>query len=109
VATRQQLIADYIAGDPTTVLMERYALGKGTVLGLLRRAGVQLRNQGLSPNDLPRAIALYESGLSFKDVADNFACDAETVRKSLRAAGVEIRAPWERPRPAGHQQSSPSL
>jgi hypothetical protein len=73
--------------------MERYDLGKGTVLGILHRAGVTMRAQGLGPGDLPRAVALYESGLSLKRVAEQVACDAETVRKSLKAAGVQMRKP----------------
>ncbi|MCW2670306.1 MAG: hypothetical protein JWO27_2203 [Frankiales bacterium] len=76
--------------------MERYAIGKGTVLGILRRAGVEMRNQGLDPKDLPRVIALYESGLSLKAVAQHVGCDHETVRKALHSAGVQLRKPWER-------------
>lgn len=94
--TRQELIAAYIAGSPTTALMEQHNLGKGTVLGILRRAGVEMRNQGLDFAELPRAIALYESGLSLKRVAEQVACDAETVRKELKAAGVRLRQPWQR-------------
>jgi len=76
--------------------MERYQLGKGTVLGILRRAGVQMRNQGLKSGDLQRAVALYESGMSCKRVAEHVSCDAETVRQGLKRAGAELRKPWER-------------
>lgn len=93
---RHQLVDDYVAGSPTTDLIGRYHLGKGTVLGVLRRAGVELRNQGLRPGDLQRAVALYESGLSCKGVAEHVSCDAETMRQALRQAGVEMRKPWER-------------
>lgn len=89
----RQLISDYVSGDPTTVLMERYDLGKGTVLGILHRAGTEMRNQGLEPGCLPRAIALYESGLSLKTVAEQITCDAETLRQALKAAGVHMRKP----------------
>lgn len=94
--TLDQLVRDYEAGAPTTDLMESYELGKGTVLGVLRRAGVQMRNQGLGGPEIGRAIALYESGLSLKQVGSQFGCDAETVRKELRAAGLTMRKPWER-------------
>lgn len=96
-ATRLELIAAYVAGSPTTALMERYGLGKGTVLGVLHRAGVALRNQGLGDDDLPQAVTLYESGLSLKRVAEQMSCDAETVRQALKTAGVRVRSPWERP------------
>ena len=94
--TRRQLIDEYIGGEPTTVLMERYGLGKGTVLGILRRAGVGMRNQGLNQGDLGRATALYENGLSLARVAEHVDCDAETVRQALKRAGVALRKPWER-------------
>lgn len=94
--TLRQLISDYSSGEPTTVLMDRYNLGKGTVLGILRRNGIELRNQGLGPGGLSRAVALYQSGLSLKRVAEQVACDAETVRKALKAGCVELRKPWDR-------------
>ena len=43
------LVADYEDGQPTTALMGTYALGKGTVLQLLRDAGVQIRKPGPQP------------------------------------------------------------
>jgi len=76
--------------------MTRYYLGKGTVLGVLRRAGVQMRNQGAANIDLGQAVALYEAGQSLKQLGERFDCDAETVRKEIREAGVRMRKPWER-------------
>ena len=38
-----QLIADYQAGAPSTALMRKYKLGKGTVLSILYQAGVKMR------------------------------------------------------------------
>ena len=43
------LVADYEDGQPTTTLMRTYAIGKGTVLQLLRDAGVQIRKPGPRP------------------------------------------------------------
>jgi len=90
------MIDDYVGGAATTALVARYNLGKGMVLGILSRAGIEMRNQGLTPHDLPRAVALYESGLALKRVAGHFGCDAETVRQVLKSAGVQLRRPWER-------------
>jgi len=80
--------------------MTKYKLGKGTVLKLLRKQGVKLRAQGLSNPELPEAIRLYKSGWSLQRVGDQFDCSAETVRQALRAAGVVIRGPHDRPRPS---------
>jgi DNA-directed RNA polymerase specialized sigma24 family protein len=94
--TLEQIVVDYEEGLSTAGIVARYGLGKGTVIGILRRAGVAIRNQGLAPADLGHAIELYEAGLSLKQVAARCNCDAETVRKELRAVGVRMRKPWER-------------
>ena len=61
-ATVAQLVADYEAGAPSTELMVRYRLGKGTVLQLLREHDVKLRNQGARNFSLEQAIELYQAG-----------------------------------------------
>ena len=55
-----QLVADYESGTPSTHLTMIYGLGNGSVLKLLRDAGVQLRNQGLSEDKLDEAASLCE-------------------------------------------------
>jgi hypothetical protein len=84
----QQLVRDYEAGTPSTTLMVRYGLCKGTVLNLLRAEGVGLRAHGLAATDLPEAIQLYINGLSLARLGSKFDCDAETVWKRLIGAGV---------------------
>jgi len=92
----QHLINDYELGFPSTHLMKKYGLGKGTVLNILSEAGVPLRNQGLSTDQLAQAIELYKAGRSLKAIGHKFGCDAETVRKALKTAGVTLRKPWDR-------------
>ncbi len=43
------LVADYPAGMSSVKLMETYGLGKGSVLKLLREAGVTIRRPGPQP------------------------------------------------------------
>lgn len=86
-----QLVGDYEAGEPTTALMIKYGLGKGSVLGLLRAAGVEMRAQGQKNIDLPEAFARYQSGWSLAKLAIAYDCSAETVRQALKAAGVVLR------------------
>jgi hypothetical protein len=93
---RRQLTADYVAGHSTTWLMRTYQLGKGTVLNILAEHGVTMRGQGIADDRLNEAIALYKSGLSLKAVAARLDCSSETVRQALMAAGVQVRARWER-------------
>lgn len=44
----EQLVQDYEAGVPPTQLAQRYGMGKGSVLKLLRDNGATVRRQGLS-------------------------------------------------------------
>jgi hypothetical protein len=76
--------------------MQAYDLGKGTVLGILEERSVKMRGQGIHGDRLREAIDLYRSGHSLKSVADRMDCSAETLRQALMAAGVRMRARWER-------------
>ncbi|MBF6177715.1 helix-turn-helix domain-containing protein [Nocardia otitidiscaviarum] len=76
---------------PTTKLVLEYRIGKGTVLKLLRDAGVAIRNQGLSDEQVGDATRLYESGLSLARIGERFGVDASTVHKALVRRGVPMR------------------
>ena len=96
-----QLVAEYESGTPTTELMAHHGrLGKGTVLRLTQDHGVKLPGQGLPAEELPQAIELYRNGWSLQRLGERFTCDAETVRKRPREAGVEPRDCHERVRRA---------
>ena len=41
-----------------------YALGKGSVLTMLKEAGIQMRNQGLAEDNLVKATVLCHEGRS---------------------------------------------
>lgn len=86
------LIAEYEAGAPSTVLMERYEIGKGTVLGILQRNGVELRRPRVYTREmLTETIRLYAQGLSCQRIGDRLGRDAQTVRHQLQRAGVQLR------------------
>jgi len=85
--TRARLVADYQAGTSTNQLMKDYDIGKGSVLRLLREAGVTLRNQRLSPAALESAVSLYNSGLSLKVVGERLGFSIDAVRAGLLRAG----------------------
>ncbi len=46
--TIEMIVTRYEAGEPSTSLMKAFNLSKGSVLKVLREAGVTMRNQGLS-------------------------------------------------------------
>ncbi|MEX5718205.1 hypothetical protein [Geodermatophilus maliterrae] len=91
------MVREYEAGDAMTVLATRWGLHRTTVAEHLRRAGVALRRQGVSAEQLDVAIRLYGKGWSLQRLAERYDCDDETVRQSLKRAGVTMRTPWQRP------------
>jgi hypothetical protein len=92
----EQLVHKYEGGDNMTMLAARRGLHRTTVAGLLRRAGVTLRRQGVPAEPLSEAARLYAAGWSCQRLVECYGCDAETVRQALRHAGVVLRAPWDR-------------
>jgi DNA-directed RNA polymerase specialized sigma24 family protein len=92
----EQLVQEYEAGDDMRALAGRWGLHRLTVAGHLRRAGVELRRQGLSDKQLAEAGRLYGEGWSLQRLAERYGCDDETMRTYLKRAGVQMRRPWER-------------
>lgn len=86
-----RLVADYGDGTPTTVLTQRYTLGKGTVLKLLRERGVAIRRQGFPPHQVTEAGQLYQSGLSLARLGARYGRSPTVVRKALLDAGITMR------------------
>jgi hypothetical protein len=84
--------------------MRTYQLGKGTVLGILAEHGVTMRGQGITDDHVQEAIRPYVSGHSLMQISGQFDCSAETVRQALMAAGVPMRACWERPASSGAEE-----
>lgn len=83
-----ELITDYQAGAPSTALMTKYNLGKGTVLKILEDHGVSRRNQPLSPEQCTEAIELYLSGWSMAKVGRHYGRAHTVIRDLLRRRGV---------------------
>lgn len=87
-----ELAAAYESGLSTNKLMRQYDLSKGSVLKLLREAGVKLRNQGIPNEAAAEVTRLYvEQEWSSLRIGDRYGCDGETVRKFLKRHNVQIR------------------
>lgn len=93
----EQLAVEYLAGDDMTVLAAHWGLHRTTVAGHLRRAGIELRRQGIPTERVNEAIRLYGEGWSLERLAGRYCCDDETVRQTLKRAGFHLRKPWQRP------------
>jgi DNA-directed RNA polymerase specialized sigma24 family protein len=81
---------------PSTI--GRWELHRTTVAEHLRRAGVAVRQRGVPAEKLDEAMQLYREGWSCWRLAKRYDCDEETVRQTLKRAGLTLRAPWARDR-----------
>jgi len=86
-----QLVVDYQPGQSTRQIMDAYGLGKGAVLRLLEDAGIQTRQQGLTPTNQVEAARLYADGWSAAKVARKMGCSPDSALTYARADGVPIR------------------
>ncbi len=78
------------------VLAARWKMHRTTVAAQLRRAGAELRWQGVPTERISEAVRLYGDGWSCQRLAERYRCDDETVRQVLRRAGVQMRPSWQR-------------
>ncbi|MBA8794624.1 lambda repressor-like predicted transcriptional regulator [Friedmanniella endophytica] len=90
------LAAEYQAGISMSELAQRWRMHRTTVAAQLRRAGVELRRQGVPDGQLAEAAQLYLDGWSCHRLGERYGCDAEAVRRKLVRYGVPMRKPWER-------------
>lgn len=88
---RAALVADYEAGMPVKAIAAKYRVHRGTIPGLVSRAGGRLRTPGLDDDSRRRAVALYEAGLTLAEVAERLGVDPKTVRVAIVADGGTIR------------------
>ncbi len=92
----EELARRYQAGETVAALAMEYGVNPKTLSQRLKRADVQLRQQGLTDAQKAEAERLYTARHSLKQIAAEFGCDAETVRQVLKKRGAQIRHPWER-------------
>jgi transposase len=96
-ATRvANLVDGYRAGATMNDLADRFGIHRTTVTQHLHRNSVAIRQRGLDDHQVDHAIRLYQQGLSLVRVGARLDVHAETIRRALRARGIQMRAPWER-------------
>jgi hypothetical protein len=86
-----EIVARYEAGEPSTAVAASYELSKGSVIRLLREAGITIRHQGLTDDQIAEAIQLYDSGLSLARIGARFDVDHGPVWRQLKKLGVRMR------------------
>ena len=86
-----EIVARYETGEPSTMIAASLDLSKGSVIRLLRDAGIPIRNQGLSDDQIAEAEQFYASGLSLAKIGSRFGVDHGTVWRALKKQGVKMR------------------
>lgn len=87
----EELVARYNTGEDTPALSQAYGISRGGLRKLLLAEGVSFRQQPMTPEDVEKAIQLYERGLSIKQVVKQVGYCFSTVRRMLHVNGVAVR------------------
>ena len=90
-ATINKIITQYEAGTSSLRLANQFRISKGSVIRVLRDAGVSIRNQSLSEKQIKQATKLYLSGMSLINIGTQLGFDATTVHRQLFRRGVKMR------------------
>jgi transposase len=91
-----ELVAVYLRGASVKDLVLRFGVHRHTVTSLLPRYGVELRLRGMRPEDVMSAGRLYRDGWSLARLGMKYGVDGTTIWQALKAAGVEMRPPYNR-------------
>jgi hypothetical protein len=92
----QELAAAYRDGNATKDLAVRFGIHRATVTAVLQRLGVDLRQRGLTDEQVAEVCRLYPEGWSLARLAERYDVDDMTVRRYLLLEGVVMRSPHER-------------
>lgn len=76
----------------------KYGIHRGTIPGLVRRAGGAIRQPGLTEAEQGEAAELYSGGLTLTQVARRMGISDESVRQAVLDEGGQIRPRGRRPR-----------
>jgi DNA-directed RNA polymerase specialized sigma24 family protein len=86
-----RLAKRYAEGATVYELADEFEIERRTVAVRLKGAGVVLRRQPASADQVTEMVRLYESGLSLTKVADRTGFSTKTVLNCLRTEGVKTR------------------
>jgi DNA-directed RNA polymerase specialized sigma subunit len=84
----QCMVAEYAAGTTAADLGQRYGIAKSTVLRLIRQTGERVRHPRLTAAETAQLVALYEEGLSQKDIAERLDRSPSAIWHCLRRLGL---------------------
>ncbi|MDH6242706.1 helix-turn-helix domain-containing protein [Mycobacterium sp. OTB74] len=88
---RAEIVALYRSGEPSTAIGATYGLNKNSVIKVLREAGIPIRRQSLTSEQIDDAIRLYRTGQSLATIGRQLGVDHGTVWRALRKRRVKLR------------------
>lgn len=86
-----ELVNRYNAGEHTPALAKEYGISTTGLRKLLLEEGVKFRQQSITPVDSDRAVALYEGGMTIREVVTEIGYSLGTIRRELHRRGVPMR------------------
>lgn len=89
--TIQELVDRYNAGEHTTRLSKQFGISTTGLRQLLLDEGVEFRRQAITAEDADRAVELYESGLTIREVVTQIGYSLGTIRREFQRRGVPMR------------------
>jgi transposase-like protein len=87
----KQVAERYNAGATVYELAAEFGCHRATIAERLKLAGVAMRHQPTTIEQVDEIVRLYESGLSMVKVAEQVGVSARTVFNYLREKGVPTR------------------
>lgn len=108
----QVLISEHDSGLSWKNLAEKYSVSESTMWSRIykyKHSGERKQNVKLSGEDSPvfradldlqKMNEDYKSGLTTTQIAEKYSCGKTTVKRKLKAAGVEMRVQIAKPKPA---------
>jgi hypothetical protein len=96
--TIEEMVTRYTAGEAIRALSLEYGISRSGLRQLLQNEKMVLREQGITPEDVERAVQLYSQGMTLVQVAEQVGSSYGTLRKVFHEHGVVMRACGQRRR-----------
>lgn len=81
----------YKAGETVKALSREFGVSESGLRDLLLVEDMEIRQSPMIPEDIDRAVQLYEGGLTVKQVVKKLGYPIGTIRRVLRKRGVAMR------------------
>jgi hypothetical protein len=85
------IVSAYRSGSTLTQIAVDHGRSKNGISAALKRAGINVRYNLLTPDQVADAARLYDAGLSLVALGAHFEVDASTVRRAFVRAGIATR------------------